>query len=82
MDAQRSRRTRDEARRAWYAYHRQVRFARWFGFIEIDSAGKHVWRGRSNSNEAGPQSSLLIPTTVSEWNKPALQLAPGATSGP
>ncbi len=36
MDAQRSRRTRDKARKAWYAYYRQVRFARWLGFIEVD----------------------------------------------
>src|SRR5271157_4383626 len=34
MDSHRSRRTRDQARKAWYAYYRQVRFARWFGFIE------------------------------------------------
>ncbi len=34
MDAQRSRRTRDEARKTWYAYYRQVRFARWFGFLD------------------------------------------------
>ncbi len=34
MESRRSRRTRDQARKAWYAYYRQVRFARWFGFIE------------------------------------------------
>ena len=34
MESHRSRRTRDQARKAWYAYYRQVRFARWFGFIE------------------------------------------------
>jgi hypothetical protein len=34
MEAHRSRRTRDQARKAWYAYYRQVRFARWFGFIQ------------------------------------------------
>lgn len=33
MEAHRRRRTRDQARKAWYAYYRQVRFARWFGFI-------------------------------------------------
>ena len=27
MDAQRSRRTKDQARKAWYAYYRQLRFA-------------------------------------------------------
>jgi hypothetical protein len=33
MDSHRRRRTRDQARKAWYARYRQVRFARWFGFI-------------------------------------------------
>jgi hypothetical protein len=33
MEAHRRRRTRDEARKTWYAHHRQIRFARWFGFI-------------------------------------------------
>jgi hypothetical protein len=37
MDLHRSRRTRDQARKVWYAYYRQVRFARWFGFIEEDA---------------------------------------------
>jgi len=37
MDSHRSRRTRDQARKAWYAYYRQVRFARWFGFIRGDA---------------------------------------------
>ena len=36
MDACRSRRTRDPARKAWYAYYRQIRFARWLGFVEVD----------------------------------------------
>ena len=33
MESHRSRRTRDHARKTWYAHYRQVRFARWFGFI-------------------------------------------------
>jgi hypothetical protein len=33
MDAKRARRTRGQARRCWYAHYRQIRFARWFGFI-------------------------------------------------
>src|SRR4051794_30216923 len=33
VEAHRSRRTRDRARKVWYAHCRQVRFARWFGFI-------------------------------------------------
>jgi hypothetical protein len=32
MDATRARRTRDKARRAWYARHGQRRFARFLGF--------------------------------------------------
>ncbi|QDV36821.1 hypothetical protein ElP_47500 [Tautonia plasticadhaerens] len=34
MDASRARRTRDPARRAWYARYRQWRFARHYGFLE------------------------------------------------
>jgi hypothetical protein len=37
MDARRSRRTRDPARKSWYAYYRQVRFARWFGYIQDEA---------------------------------------------
>jgi hypothetical protein len=33
MDATRTRRTRDAARRSWYARHRQWRFARFLGFL-------------------------------------------------
>jgi len=36
MDGRRSRRTRDEIRKSWYAYYRQVRFARWLGFVSVD----------------------------------------------
>jgi hypothetical protein len=32
MDGTRPRRTRDPARRRWYARHRQARFARFLGF--------------------------------------------------
>ncbi len=32
MDATRARRTRDQARQAWYARYRQWRFARYLGF--------------------------------------------------
>jgi hypothetical protein len=33
MDGTRARRTRDRARQAWYAWHRQWRFARFLGFL-------------------------------------------------
>jgi hypothetical protein len=36
VDARRSRRTKDQTRKAWYAYYRQVRFARWRGFARVD----------------------------------------------
>lgn len=36
MDARRSRRTKDATRKAWYAFYRQVRFARWLGSVKID----------------------------------------------
>jgi hypothetical protein len=47
MDAQRPRRRRDEARRAWYAYYRQARFARWFGFIGHDMDFSRAYRRAS-----------------------------------
>ena len=37
MDARRSRRTKDRARKAWYAYYRQIRFARWLGFAKVEN---------------------------------------------
>ena len=36
MHAHRSRRTKDQVRKAWYAYYRQVRFARWLGSVKVD----------------------------------------------
>ena len=35
MDGTRKRRTRDQARRAWYSRHRQLRFSRWLGFSHV-----------------------------------------------
>jgi hypothetical protein len=41
MDATRTRRTRDGARQAWYACHRQWRFARFLGFVGgIEALGR------------------------------------------
>jgi hypothetical protein len=37
MDATRKRRTRDRARQAWYARCRQLRFARFLGFLGCQS---------------------------------------------
>ena len=36
MDGSRKRRTKDPARKSWYARHRQARFARWLGFGRVD----------------------------------------------
>ena len=36
MDARRSRRTKGKARKAWYAFYRQLRFARWLGFVKVE----------------------------------------------
>jgi hypothetical protein len=46
MDGRRSRRTKDPARRLWYACYRQVRFARWLGFADGSPARAiAMWRG-------------------------------------
>ena len=58
MDAQRSRRTKDQARKAWYAYHRQVRFARWLGFITEDAAMNHGLRRSTIPNQSLASSRL------------------------
>jgi hypothetical protein len=52
MDATRTGRTRDRARQAWYASHRQRRFARFLGF------------STSSGPDAGriPSSGPTIPT--------------------
>jgi hypothetical protein len=79
MDAQRSRRTKDRARRAWYAYYRQVRFARWFGFIEIDADWNQISRGRSIQKESGAWCST-IPARVSDWSQTEIRLQPNPPS--
>ena len=46
MDGRRSRRTKDPARRLWYACYRQVRFARWLGFADGSPARAIArWQG-------------------------------------
>jgi hypothetical protein len=44
MDSRRGRRTKDKARKAWYAYYRQVRFARWLGFLKAESDPIQAYR--------------------------------------
>jgi hypothetical protein len=74
MDAQRSRRTRDEARKAWYAYYRQVRFARWFGFIEPDADLNLLLRNPTTQHQSPPGLRLDGPAPAAEWSEPALWL--------
>jgi hypothetical protein len=50
VDARRSRRTKDQTRKAWYAYYRQVRFARWLGFVKGDADPIKGYRGEGFSN--------------------------------
>ena len=52
MEAHRSRRTRDQARKLWYAHYRQVRFARWFGFIAEDAKLDQFFRVVHGTGEA------------------------------
>jgi hypothetical protein len=80
MDAQRSRRTRDQARKAWYAYYRQVRFARWFGFIEIEADWNQIYRGAPIQKESAAWSGLAIPATACDWSQTDLQFQPDAPS--
>ncbi len=80
MDAQRSRRTKDRARRAWYAYYRQVRFARWFGFIEIDADWNQISRGRSIQKESEAWSGFAIPARVSDWSQTEIPFQPNPPS--
>jgi hypothetical protein len=80
MDAQRSRRTKDQARRAWYAYYRQVRFARWFGFIEIDADWNQIYRGAPIRKESEAWSGSTIPAGVSDRSQTDLRFQPNPPS--
>ena len=67
MDATRTRRTRDGARRAWYARHRQRRFARYLGFV---NDGEYPWATHEGvgygsspdalAGRAGPAGTLEV----------------------
>ena len=48
LDSHRSRRTKDRSRKAWYAYYRQVRFARWLGFVKVEDDLIRAYRNVSN----------------------------------
>ncbi len=50
MDSHRVRRTKDKARRAWYAYYRQVRFSRWLGFVKGEADLIRAYRRVAISN--------------------------------
>jgi hypothetical protein len=74
MDARRSRRTRDHARKAWYAYYRQVRFARWFGFIESDADLNLLLRNPAAPNPTPFEIRHESPPPASVWSESALFL--------
>ena len=40
----------DQSRKAWYAYYRQVRFARWLGFVKVDGDLIRSYRSVGISN--------------------------------
>ncbi len=80
MDAQRSRRTRDQARKTWYAYYRQVRFARWFGFIELDPDGKQTVQGALPPGGPASRSPLSYSVRLPGWERSASQVTSNGPS--
>jgi hypothetical protein len=67
MEAHRSRRTRDRARMSWYAYYRQVRFARWLGSIApIDDLIRGFRPGRSPALRSNGLQTSGVPLLLSE----------------
>ena len=66
MEAHRSRRTKDQARKAWYAYYRQVRFARWFGVIGQDANLDRVFLDLPST--ARPERTVPRPFSEPQMN--------------
>ncbi len=66
MEFHRSKRTRDQARKAWYAYYRQVRFARWFGVIKGDVNLDRVFL--SSPSTGRPDLTEICPFPESQIN--------------
>jgi hypothetical protein len=61
MDATRTRRVRDRARQAWYARHRQWRFARHLGFpSDVPVRSEPVGDGPGHSLRCSPIGSALL----------------------
>jgi hypothetical protein len=46
-----------------------VRFARWFGFIEIDADWNQISRGKSIQKESAVWSGFAPPAGVSDWSQ-------------
>jgi hypothetical protein len=76
MDALRPRRTRDAARKSWYAHYRQIRFARWLGFIDENADVNLLFRktkaanglirtGTDGSDPSAPSPGLLLDESLS-----------------
>ena len=70
MDGTRLRRTRDRARRAWYAGWRQYRFARHYGF---ENSSVNLETGRSKSCSAALASRQLISRLFDPTTNPIAQ---------
>ena len=66
MDARRSRRTKDQARRAVVCVLQAGALSRWFGLIEIEADWNQISRGRSIRKESGAWSGFAIPARVSD----------------
>ena len=76
MDGTRARRTRDKARQAWYARHRQRRFARFLGFGETA-------RDAASTPKAGAGRSSRMSTVAKITARPApCRRGPPTTSSP
>jgi hypothetical protein len=58
MDGHRTRRTKDPARKHWYAFSRQVRFARWLGSLDMPDDLIQAFERTANSR---PTRRLRIP---------------------
>ena len=69
MDGTRARRTRDRARRAWYAGCRQYRFARHYGFVNetVVTPDRGPEPRGSPDFGGGPVRSLIVAERQIRW---------------
>jgi hypothetical protein len=64
MDATRARRTRDPARQAWYARHRQWRFARFLGFLTSSGPATKQKQAPGPTISTGRREASFVTTAV------------------